>query len=104
MLGHILSKTWLILWWFIPFLLIGVFVWGLATMPLEGATNDPIWIYALGGGVVLTAFVFIFVMGLFVMRNQDGYTSSDVSSPVLLCRDFYSKGVSEAEVFARTFT
>ncbi|XP_019766343.1 sodium- and chloride-dependent neutral and basic amino acid transporter B(0+) isoform X3 [Dendroctonus ponderosae] len=77
MLGHILSKIWLILWWFIPFLLIGVFVWGLATMPLEGSANDPVWLYAVGGGVVLTAFVFIFVMGLFVMRNQDGYTSSD---------------------------
>lgn len=58
----------------------GIFVWSLATLPLEGIyKDDPVWFYALGWSVVLTAFVFIIVIGIFVMRKQDGYTVVDVS-------------------------
>lgn len=78
MLGHILNKFWLVLWWVIPFLLTGILLWGLLTLYLNELFNtDPIWMYAGGWGVVLTAFVFILVVGIFVMCKHDGYTICD---------------------------
>lgn len=80
MLGHILSKFWLVLWWVIPFLLTGILVWRVSTLFLNNLfSTDPLWMYAGGWGVVLTAFVFIIVVGLFVMSKHDGYTICDVS-------------------------
>lgn len=80
MLGHILNKFWLVLWWFIPFLLTGILLWGLLTLYLNELFHiDPLWMYAGGWGVVLTAFVFILVVGIFVMSKHDGYTICDVS-------------------------
>lgn len=80
MLGHILSKFWLVLWWVIPFLLTGILLWGFLTLYLNELFNtDPLWMYAGGWGVVLTAVVFILVVGIFVMSKHDGYTICDVS-------------------------
>ncbi|KAL1517046.1 hypothetical protein ABEB36_000862 [Hypothenemus hampei] len=77
-LGQILPKFWLGLWWLIPLGLTGLFLWGLATLKLEGIhKDDPIWLYAIGWAVVLTAFIFIFVLGFFVSRTRDGYTVCD---------------------------
>ncbi|XP_076272961.1 solute carrier family member bloated tubules isoform X3 [Rhynchophorus ferrugineus] len=77
-LGRLLSKFWLCLWWLTPLFLTGVFVWGLATLSLEGIFKvDPVWLYAVGWALVLTAFIFIFAIGVFVSRKQDGYTLLD---------------------------
>ncbi|XP_030753330.1 sodium-dependent nutrient amino acid transporter 1-like isoform X1 [Sitophilus oryzae] len=77
-LGRLLSKFWLFLWWFIPIFLTAIFVWGLVTLPFEGTyKEDSIWLYAVGWSMVLIAFLFVFVMGVFVMRKQDGYTAVD---------------------------
>lgn len=75
MLGHILSRIWIILWWCNPILLTGIFAWGLITLPLEGIyKTDPIWLYGTGWGVVLISTIFIFVIGIFIVRKQSGYT------------------------------
>ncbi|XP_050295755.1 sodium- and chloride-dependent neutral and basic amino acid transporter B(0+)-like isoform X2 [Anthonomus grandis grandis] len=78
MLGHILSKIWLGLWWFIPFLLTGLFIWALSTMQLNGIYRvDPVWLYALGWSVLLIAIIFIIATGIFITRQHDGYTIID---------------------------
>ncbi|KAJ8931205.1 hypothetical protein NQ314_015902 [Rhamnusium bicolor] len=80
MLGHILSNIWLILWWFLPLLLTVIFAWGMITLPLEGIfKEDPAWLYGIGWGIVLTAFIFIFLIGFCIVIKQDGYTLNDVS-------------------------
>ena len=78
MLGHILSTVWLILWWILPLLLIGIFAWALITLPKEDFKNDPEWLCATGWAIVLTAAIFIFVIGFYTVTNQDGYTVTDV--------------------------
>ncbi|KAJ8971081.1 hypothetical protein NQ317_014754 [Molorchus minor] len=78
MLGHILSKIWLLLWWLLPVLLTAIFTWGMVTLPLEGIYKaDPVWLYGIGWGVLLTAFIFIFLIGFYIVFKQDGYTFSD---------------------------
>ncbi|XP_063910924.1 sodium-dependent nutrient amino acid transporter 1 isoform X2 [Zophobas morio] len=77
MLGHILSTVWLILWWILPLLLIGIFAWALITLPKEDFKNDPEWLCATGWAIVLTAAIFIFVIGFYTVTNQDGYTVTD---------------------------
>ncbi|CAH1105467.1 unnamed protein product [Psylliodes chrysocephalus] len=75
MLGHILSKFWLILWWLAPIVLTSIFAWGMITLPLEGIfRNDPPWLYGVGFGIVLTSSLLIFVTGLYIVTKQDGYT------------------------------
>lgn len=65
-----------------PLILIGLFSWGLSTLPLEGSLEeDPEWLYGTGWAVVLVSIVYIFIIGLRSVINQDGYTFSDVSSP-----------------------
>ncbi|KAJ8937841.1 hypothetical protein NQ318_022259 [Aromia moschata] len=78
MLGHILSKIWLVLWWLLPLLLTAIFAWGMITLPLEGIyKDDPVWLYGIGWGVVLTAFIFVFLIGFCIVSKQDGYTLND---------------------------
>lgn len=80
MLGHILSKVWIILWWLVPILLTIVFAWGLATLPLEGIYKvDSDWLYGTGWAVVLTATLFIFILGLCTVLKKDGYTFKHVN-------------------------
>ncbi|CAH1284311.1 unnamed protein product [Diabrotica balteata] len=75
MLGHILSHFWLILWWTAPVVLTGLFAWGMITLPLEGIyKDDPIWLYGVGWGIVLTASLLIFITGFCVVKKQHGYT------------------------------
>ncbi|XP_057670359.1 sodium-dependent nutrient amino acid transporter 1-like isoform X1 [Diorhabda carinulata] len=75
MLGHILSRFWLILWWISPMVMTGLFAWGMTTLPLEGIfKDDAVWVYGIGWGVVLTATLLIFVIGIYVVCKQDGYT------------------------------
>ncbi|XP_045461897.1 sodium-dependent nutrient amino acid transporter 1-like isoform X2 [Harmonia axyridis] len=74
MLGQVLSKFWLVLWWIIPLLLTGIFCWGLATLPFG---NDPEWLSGTGWGVVLMATIFIFAMGIYTITKQDGYSFTD---------------------------
>ncbi|XP_044751675.1 sodium-dependent neutral amino acid transporter B(0)AT3-like isoform X2 [Coccinella septempunctata] len=70
MLGQVLSKFWLVLWWIIPLLLTGIFCWGLATLPFG---NDPEWLSGTGWGVVLVAISCIFFIGIHTITQQDGY-------------------------------
>ncbi|XP_066250792.1 sodium-dependent nutrient amino acid transporter 1 isoform X1 [Euwallacea similis] len=78
MLGHILSKIWLFMWWIIPLVLTGILLWGLAVIYLEEMfSSDPVWLYGIGWAVVLTTFLLIIAMGLVVLRKQDGYTVCD---------------------------
>ncbi|CAG9855929.1 unnamed protein product [Phyllotreta striolata] len=75
MLGHILSKIWLVLWWLAPIILTLIFAWGMIVLPLEGVfKDDPPWLYGVGWGVVLTSSLLIFIIGLFVVTKHDGYT------------------------------
>ncbi|RZC22675.1 bloated tubules, partial [Asbolus verrucosus] len=78
MLGHILSNVWLILWWLLPLLLTGIFAWALITLPYEDTfMNDPEWLSGTGWAIVLTAAIFIFVIGFHTTTKQDGYTIKD---------------------------
>ncbi|CAG9761468.1 unnamed protein product [Ceutorhynchus assimilis] len=78
MLGHILLKVWLFLWWLTPICLTIIFIWALIGLPLEGIYKiDPVWMVALGWSVVIMAFMFIIVIGIFVTRKQNGYTIKD---------------------------
>ncbi|KAG5887858.1 hypothetical protein JTB14_005624 [Gonioctena quinquepunctata] len=78
MLGHILSRFWLLLWWTAPLILTALFAWGMTTLPMEGIfKEDPEWMYLIGWGVVLIATVFIFITGIHVVCQQDGYTLID---------------------------
>ncbi|CAG9818963.1 unnamed protein product [Phaedon cochleariae] len=78
MLGHILSNCWLVLWWISPLILTALFAWGMITLPLEGIfKDDPSWLYGIGWGVVLIATFLIFVIGFYVVYQQDGYTLED---------------------------
>ncbi|KAK9891443.1 hypothetical protein WA026_014676 [Henosepilachna vigintioctopunctata] len=74
MLGQVLSKFWLVLWWVIPLLLTAIFCWGLAVLPFG---NDPEWLSGTGWGVVLVATIFIFAMGLYTITKQDAYSFVD---------------------------
>lgn len=51
-------------------------------MQLTGITTvDPAWLYGIGWAVVVTALVFIFVVGIFTATKQEEYyTFQDVSS------------------------
>lgn len=83
--GHILSKMWLLLWTVIPLLLAAIFSWAFITLPLEGTNNqDPAWLYGIGYGIVLSASLFIFVIGYVIVRKQDGFTLKDVSIQVFI--------------------
>jgi solute carrier family 6 (neurotransmitter transporter) len=81
MLGRILSKFWLILWCIVPLLLTAIFAWALIAPPAKGGITaleeDSVWVAGTGWGVVLTATVFIFVMGIYTITQQDGYTMVD---------------------------
>ncbi|NP_001137203.1 bloated tubules [Tribolium castaneum] len=77
MLGHILSNVWLILWWLLPLLLTGIFAWALITIPEDEFVEDPEWLYATGWAVVLTAAIFILVIGIYTVTKMDGYTVID---------------------------
>lgn len=80
MVGHILSRIWLILWWIIPLFLTAMFAWAMITLPLEGISKeDPSWLYGIGWGIVLSTTFLIFVVGYCVISKQDGYTFKDVS-------------------------
>lgn len=79
MLGHILNKVWLILWWILPVLLTGIFAWALVTFPQDHFDLDPEWLYGVGWAIVLTAAIFIFITGFYTVMKQDGYTFTDVS-------------------------
>ncbi|KAL3283904.1 hypothetical protein HHI36_018073 [Cryptolaemus montrouzieri] len=74
MLGQVLSRFWLVLWWIIPLLLTGIFCWGLVTLPFG---NDPEWLSGTGWGVVLVATIFIFAMGMYTITKQDAYSLVD---------------------------
>lgn len=87
MLGHILSNIWLLLWWLLPILLIGIFAWALVTLPFEDTfVDDPLWMIGAGWGLVLTALIFIFVVGFWSVSRQDGYTFADVSCTTKNCK------------------
>nr|CAI5843955.1 unnamed protein product [Callosobruchus analis] len=78
MLGHILSRLWLLLWWVLPILLTFIFAWGMITLPMERVfKDDQAWMYGIGWGVVLSATVFIFAVGGWIMMRQEGYTIKD---------------------------
>lgn len=79
MLGHILSNIWLLLWWLLPLLLTGIFAWALITLPSDKFIDDPEWLYGTGWAIVLTAAIFIFIIGMYTVTKQDGYTIIDVS-------------------------
>lgn len=81
MVGHTLSRVWLLLWWIIPLYLTGMFAWAMITLPLEGLKDneDPSWLYGIGWGIVLSTTFLIFVVGYCVISKQDGYTFKDVS-------------------------
>lgn len=76
MIGQVLSKLWIVLWWIIPLVLTGIFCWGLATLPFE---NDPEWLSGAGWGVILVTIIFIFIIGIYTVAEQDGYSFVDVS-------------------------
>lgn len=80
MLGHLLSNVWLILWWIIPLFLTAVFAWAMTTLPMEGIfKEDASWLYGIGWGIILSATLLIFVIGICIVTKQDGYTFKDVS-------------------------
>lgn len=80
MVGHILSRIWLLLWWIIPLFLTTIFAWAMITLPLEGLyKEDPSWLYGIGWAVVLCSIFIIFFIGCCVISRQDGYTFKDVS-------------------------
>lgn len=80
-LGNVLTKTWYVVWWVIPFILSGLFLWAVVTLPSNGILGaDPEWLYGTGWGVVIMSIVFIFAVGLYtVLKQEEYYTFSDVS-------------------------
>lgn len=73
-LGKSLSKIWIVLWWFIPLVLSGLFIWALCTVSLTGIwAKDPMWLYITGWALVLAALVVIFALGCYQVQKQDEY-------------------------------
>ncbi|XP_017786840.1 PREDICTED: sodium-dependent nutrient amino acid transporter 1 isoform X2 [Nicrophorus vespilloides] len=73
-LGNSLTTVWLGLWYLCPLLLLGIFIWCLATMPLTGYdSDDPLWVYATGWAVVAGALVFIVIVGFYTAAQQVEY-------------------------------
>lgn len=81
--GSKLSKVWIGLWYIAPFVLLVVFLWGLATTGpyLDADSMDPEWVYIFSWSVIVIALLFIIYIGMYVVNNQDEYyTFVDVSS------------------------
>lgn len=77
-----MSKLWYAIWWSIPLVILGVFIWALATVQLNGITKvDPEWLYGTGWAIVLMAIVFILAAGIYTTTKQEEYYSfGDVST------------------------
>ncbi|KAK5642446.1 hypothetical protein RI129_008613 [Pyrocoelia pectoralis] len=73
-LGKSLSKLWIVFWWFIPFVLSGLFIWALCTISLTGIwERDPPWLYSVGWALVFASLVIIFALGCYQVQKQDEY-------------------------------
>lgn len=81
LVGRRLTKSWYVLWWLAPLVLFAFFIWALVTIPSNGILdNDPVWMYGIGFGVLLVAFIFILAIGLYTVYKQEEYfTLFDVS-------------------------
>lgn len=80
-MGTKLRQIWVFLWWLAPVLLLGIFVWGLGTLPFFGVnSNDSDWLYGVGWGIIVASVILILCLGCYVISNQDEYyTFQDVS-------------------------
>lgn len=78
--GRRLTKLWYVLWWLAPLVLFSFFIWELVTIPSNGMIDqDPIWMYGVGFGILLVAFIFILAIGFYTVSKQEEYfTLTDV--------------------------
>ncbi|XP_022909976.2 sodium- and chloride-dependent neutral and basic amino acid transporter B(0+) isoform X1 [Onthophagus taurus] len=81
--GNKIPNFFIGLWWICPFLLLGILIWSLSTLNLNGYTLlngetliDPIWLYATGWSIVLLSIIFIIAIGIFHASRQDEYYSN----------------------------